>query len=131
MIFILDTSALVEYLRGSDLGAKVNDIFKTASNSIIIPSIVIAELSSKLSREGKDASIIHNLLSLRDIRIINFLPTDIAIAAGHEHAVLKKTEKKISLIDVIIIKLAENLSANILTMDHHFRHYNRTILLEK
>jgi PIN domain nuclease of toxin-antitoxin system len=49
---LYDTSALIELLLKSKSGEKVGEAFMADNVQNYVPSIVLAELTSKLSREG-------------------------------------------------------------------------------
>ena len=126
---VVDTSALIEYVYGTEKGKTVKNIIEEKENLVLIPSIVIAEFTSKLERsEVEDVDRILNDLEAYSL----FLPLDHAtcIKSGKRHAKLKKLEKNISLADAILIEIAEEHGgALILTCDNHFSHYKNSKII--
>ena len=126
---VVDTSALFEYVYGTDKGATVKNIIEEKQNLVLIPSIVIAELTSKLVRcEIENIDKILNNLEAYSL----FLPLDgpTCIRSGKRHANLKKLEKNISIIDCIIMETAEEHGgALIVTCDNHFKHYKHSKII--
>ena len=125
--YIIDTSALVEYLKGTEKGLKIKQIIEDGTNDIAFPSVVLAELVSKLEREGKDGPGI--AMRLLDVygRAME-MEAYTSINAGSTHAKLRKIEKGISLIDCIIMELAEENDAYAVTTDDHFKYYKKSII---
>jgi predicted nucleic acid-binding protein len=129
MICLIDTSAWVEYLKGSVKGARIKDIVDNQSNILIVHSVVLSELASKLARDGKSTLVIYDVLGLGNLKLVDELPLNSALDAGKEHAILKKAIKRISLIDVMLMKVADTFSATIVTTDHHFEAYKKAVII--
>ena len=53
MKYLIDTSAWIEYLNGSESGEKVNKILKNR-NEIYVISLIISEVISKVKRKEGD-----------------------------------------------------------------------------
>lgn len=126
---IVDTSALVEYSFATEKGIVVKEMIENKDNVVLISSIVIGELASKLERSGmKD---IEQLVSnLGEYSVVLPLDWETCLNAGKRHAKLRKIERDISLVDCIIMAIAEEHGdALILTCDSHLRHYKNTKLL--
>lgn len=126
---IVDASALVEYAFATEKGLVAKEIIENKENVILIPSIVIGELTSKLERSGmKDIEQLVNNLGEYSIAVpVNWKT---CLNAGKIHAKLRKIERTISLVDCIVIVIAEEHgNALILTCDPHFKHYKNVKLL--
>jgi predicted nucleic acid-binding protein len=53
--YIVDAWAWIEYFRGSEYGAKLNDILEDPTTDVYTCAITVAEVVSKTAREGRDA----------------------------------------------------------------------------
>ncbi|MFH1247494.1 MAG: PIN domain-containing protein [Candidatus Micrarchaeota archaeon] len=124
---VIDTSALIEYVYATSKGVVVKDVLENSENYVVIPTVVLAELVSKLKRLGHNpASIISFLESFA-----SFTGLDIqtAISAGERHAELRKLDNKVGFIDCVIMQIAHEHDALILTSDSGFKHYKKTKFL--
>lgn len=124
---LLDTSALCEELFGTEAGWRINQ--EITGKVKIVPSIVIAELTSFLLRKGiNPKNVIRDIFESCEIVDTT---SDITVAAGYLHASLKKKEPNISLVDCIIMEHAKKENATIITLDSHFRHLRNAKVLDK
>ena len=121
---ILDTSAVVEYIKQTDKGAVVRTYLQNPENIIILPSVVIAELKSVLIRRKLNSNVI-NLL-IESCTILD-LTKEIALIAGELHSKLR--QKNVSLADCIIMAHVEQSNSLLLTSDIHFKNFKNAILL--
>lgn len=121
MKYLIDTSAWIEYLEGSNAGGKINDIV-TAENSIYTTPQIIGEVISKVKRKRGNLEIAYKTLISR-AQIMEATPR-IAKEAGILHAMHKEKVPSFSLADSFIIKIAESIQAAILTKDAHFKQFN-------
>lgn len=121
---ILDTSAVVEYIKQTDKGAVVRTYWQNPENIIILPSVVIAELKSVLIRRKLNSNVI-NLL-IESCTILD-LTKEIALIAGELHSKLR--QKNVSLADCIIMAHVEQSNSLLLTSDIHFKNFKNAILL--
>ena len=126
-IYLLDSSAWIEYFEGSNLGVLVRGILNDDSSVIYLPSIVITEVTSKLIRKGKDASTVLKEMMLFTIPAVE--KQEYFFEAGKLHAEKRVLLKNFPAADAIIQVLAEKNKAIIVTKDTHLIGKN-TILLE-
>ncbi len=126
---VIDTSALIEYVFATLKGQAVKEFMEHRENIILIPSIVFGEFASKLERCGvSNVDDIIDDLSAYSVSLP--LNHETCIEAGKKHAILRKRDKTISLIDCIIMEIAEEHgNALILTSDRHFKQYKNTKLI--
>lgn len=82
MIVVLDTSAIVEILKGSEAGREAVEELSKAQ-LVIVPSIVIAELTSFLQRNGFPTVYVDRIL---EQSLVADLDEHIAKLAGERHA---------------------------------------------
>ena len=125
---LYDTSALIEFLLESKSGERVKESFISDDVQNCIPSIVLAELVSKLSREGINPSRFVKILE--ENSVILPLTSEVAKDAGKIHSELKKKEERVSLTDCIIMAHGKSRNARIMTKDKHFRHYRNAEILD-
>ncbi|WP_297515921.1 PIN domain-containing protein [Thermococcus sp.] len=128
MIVIPDTSALVELIKGTEKGKAVLEILNE-SELVIIPTLVLAELSSFLERNGVDLSIVE---TIADMGLVVPLDKEVAINAGKLHAEIRRKNKNkhVSLADCIISKTAKRYGALVVTTDHHVQLLGDALIIE-
>lgn len=120
--FLLDSFAWIEYFRGTKRGSKVQRILENFQ--CFTPTVVIAELSDKYSRENypfleKDLQFILENSVLLDLDI------EIASDAGKmKKLVREKYKNKFGLVDAIILVSAKKVRARVVTGDEHFKPLN-------
>ena len=127
MIVLPDTSALVELIRGSEAGRAVLEILEK-SDVVIVPTLVLAELTSFLERNQMDGSIVD---TIAENSLVVVLDREIAVNSGKLHGQVKKKNKNVSLADCIISEIAKRHGAVVLTTDHHFKLLGNAIIIEK
>ncbi len=124
--YIIDSSAWIEYISGSETGKKVKAIIEGNNNIILTPSIVVAEVISKIIRLEKNATeakIAIKMLSKQPMEEW----TDY-IEAGELHPEMRKKHKEISLADTIIKVIADKNWATIVTKDAHLKGKNAILI---
>ena len=125
MIYLIDTSAWIEYLDGSAKGEKVNKSLNEAE--IFTTSQVIAELVSKTKRKRGNVDTAYNAI-IKIAKVSEVTPR-IAKEAGILHAETKAKLQSFSLADALIICSARALKAKILTTDSHFKSFKEAIII--
>jgi predicted nucleic acid-binding protein len=116
MNVIIDSSAWIEYMFGTKKGLIVKDYITNPNNDIFTPNVVRSEVLNKLTRKGYSTNKI--------IEIINTLSISpretpkMYFEAGEIHAKLKKVTD-IGMIDSIILSIAKNNNAKIISFDKH------------
>lgn len=126
--YVIDTYAWYEYFTGTGIGARIKDLIETGT--LVTPSIVVAELVNKFTREEKPYSKFIKFLKLRsEIADIDF---EIAEKAGKTRTELNKnrTGNKIGMADAIILSIAEIRNLKIISGDEHFRNMKRVIMIK-
>ena len=118
MLFF-DTSAWVEYFIGSQKGSKINNMLEGERGKIVTPIIVLIELSCKAHKENIDFELQQAFIKQNSI-IVN-LKEEIVGKVGKTYAEMKRKNKKISLSDAIIMAMALEQKATIITCDSDFR----------
>ena len=126
MKYIVDSSAWIEYLEGSEKGEKISNILNQ-NNEIFILSLNIAEVVSRIKRKKSNFNLAYETL-ITKAKLLNLTPK-IAKEAGILHGEIKPKVKSFSLADALIIKSAEAISAKIITTDYHFKSFKEVVLI--
>jgi predicted nucleic acid-binding protein len=115
--YVIDSFAWFEYFLGSNAGMKARPYIE--AGSAITPTIVIAELADKYTREKMSFSEKLNFILLRT----QDAGLDVAIArqSGMFNKDRKKVAKRWGLADSIVLATARAHHAKIITGDEHFR----------
>ncbi len=123
---VLDSWAWVEYLRGGERGKKVRREIEE-NTDIFTHLVTIAELTSKLKREGMDTAI-----AWRAVTSVSRVIAPDAIDAknvGLLHAEIKAERPNFSLADAFVLHAARKLKAKVLTGDPDFQGLRDAIML--
>jgi predicted nucleic acid-binding protein len=126
--YVVDAWAWIEYFRGTEHGAKLNDLLEDPSNEIYTCAITVAEIISKTTREGRDVEAAHEML-LSNSKIIK-LDEQISKQAGLFHFKMRQTIKDFGIADAFILAAADKLEAKILTGDPHFKGVKNAIMIK-
>ncbi|MEK6947942.1 MAG: PIN domain-containing protein [Nanoarchaeota archaeon] len=114
---VLDTSAWIEYLNGTEKGLNVKNII---DNGIIYTSsITLAELSKWVHENNGD--IFPVIEKVKTSSTLILLEENILVESGKTYNELRKTRKKISLIDSIIYTTCLIHGLNLITKDSDFK----------
>jgi predicted nucleic acid-binding protein len=126
--YVIDAYAWIEYLIGSEAGSEVNTILENDSNEIYTCAVTVAEVISKVSREGRDVKVAYDVL-VNNSQVIN-VDEELSKETGLLHAEMRKTEKDFGLADAYVLATARKLKSKVLTGDKHFRSVKEAVLLK-
>ena len=126
MKILLDTSAWVEYLLGSEIGEKVNQYLK--DNEIITSVITLFELSYKADRERWNIKNCLNFIKIES-QIIGIKESSI-IEFGRLYNETRKKESSFGFADAIVLLTANTEKVQIVTKDNHFRNIENAVVLK-
>jgi len=129
MKYIIDSYSWIEYLEGSKLGEKVREVIINENNEIFSLNLCIAEVVSKAKRKNLNVETAFNAVNVNS-KVAEVTP-EIAKKAGLFHAEIRSEVKDFGLVDAIILMLARELNAKILTGDSHFKNYKEAIFMKK
>ena len=115
---VVDSYAWIEYLDGSTKGARVQRLIEDAVEAYT-PTPVVAEVTSKVLRGGRDAGAAWQVL--RAWSIVLPLDAETARAAGALHATYRERMPDFAMTDAVVLAFARKLDARIITGDPHFR----------
>jgi predicted nucleic acid-binding protein len=126
--YVIDAYAWIEYLIGSEAGSEVNTILENESNKIYTCAVTVAEVISKVSREGRDIEVAYDIL-VNNSQIID-VDEELSKETGLLHSKMRKTEKDFGLADAYVLATARKLKSKVLTGDKHFRNVKEAVLLK-
>ncbi len=134
-MIIADSWIWIEYFRGTKHGLKLEELLR--HGKIVTPNIVLLEIASKYIREGISRADIELRLKfiVAKSTIIEF-DHELAIKAAEcllelrKHAKNLGIKKKPGIADALILAIARELKAKILTGDQHFRDLPEVIYLK-
>jgi predicted nucleic acid-binding protein len=126
--YVVDAYAWIEYLIGSEAGSEVNIILENESNEIYTCAVTVAEVISKVSREGRDTEVAYDVL-VNNSQVID-VDEELSKETGLLHSNMRKTEKDFGLADAYVLATARKLKSKVLTGDKHFRHVKEAVLLK-
>jgi predicted nucleic acid-binding protein len=126
--YVVDAWAWVEYLIGSEFGIKLKEVLDEDSSEVYTSAISLAEVVSKVAREGRDVEAAYSLL-LSNSRVVN-INEELSKHAGLLHAEMRRTETDFSLADAYVLATAKKLKSKVLTGDLHFKNVKEAILIK-
>jgi predicted nucleic acid-binding protein len=127
MKYIIDSYAWIEYLDGSSPGEKVKKILE-GDNEIFSLNLTISEVVSRVKRKNGDVDIAFT--AINSISKVAEITPEMAKKAGKFHAEIRKKIKDFGLVDSLILILARELNAKVVTGDEHFRGFKETIFIK-
>lgn len=123
--YVIDSSAWIEYLRGTAKGRKVADIIE---NKLIATSIIsIAEIADKFEKDNCDFSPALRFILSRS-NIIQ-LTINICLKAAKIKKLLRVKNKKFGLADAILLMTAQQEKTVLITTDYDFQGINNVIIV--
>ena len=127
MKYIIDSYAWIEYLEGSKLGEKVREIILN-NYELYSLNLTIAEVISKVKRKKGDSEIAFKAITSNS-KILEITP-EMAKNAGLFHAEIRQKIKNFGLVDSLLLIVARELKAKILTGDNHFKGFKEAVFIE-
>src|SRR3990172_221193 len=124
---VLDSFALMEYLRGGPFGERVREYIEHGNGAT--PSLVIAELSAKFHREGLEGWPEAREFTLPHTPILG-LDWSVADKAGDTLKALRSRRKSAGLADAIVLETARSVQAPLLTGDQDLKGAEGVLFLE-
>jgi predicted nucleic acid-binding protein len=133
--YVMDTSAWIEFFRGSSEGKKVTEYLFPEPTEIapsITSTLVITEMRSVYIRDGKENKFTEDLERIRALsQIDDKINEKRAITAGTRHGNDHTKENNISYVDCILWTLAEELDMKVLSTDPHFKDCPHAVFIRK
>jgi PIN domain nuclease of toxin-antitoxin system len=117
VIFVLDASAMIAFLRG-ELGADaVAGILLDAGSQCYAHALNLCEVFYDFERAAGRPEAIRAVSDLAKVGVVE--DANLSSPVWHAAGSLKARLRRISLADCFAIELAQRLEATILTADHH------------
>jgi len=133
--YVMDTSAWIEFFRGSPEGEQIKGFLFPEPIEIaptITPTLVITEMRSAYIRDGKEDQFFDDFEEVRSFsRIYDTLEESVSIAAGTKHARTHNRQNQISYVDCILWTIAEALDMKVLSTDRHFKDCPHAIYIKR
>ena len=126
--YIIDAWAWIEYFRGTQHGAKLNDLLENPATEIYTCAITVAEIISKIAREGQDVETAYDMI-ISNSKIIK-LDEQLSKQAGLLHFRMRQTSKDFGIADAFILAAANKLETKIITGDPHFKGVKNAIMIK-
>ena len=127
MKYLIDSFAWIEYFQGSEIGNKAKE-FIDSDNELFSINLTISEVVSRFKRKNFDFESAYNAIITLS-KVVEISP-EIAKKAGEFHAEIRKKIKDFGLVDSLILILARELNAKIVTGDEHFRGFKEVIFIK-
>jgi len=124
---VVDAWAWVEYLIGSEFGTKLKEVLDEDSSEVYTCAITLAEVISKVAREGRDVEAAYTML-LSNSQVIN-VNEELSKHAGLLHCDMRRSLKDFGLADAYVLATARKLKAKVLTGDMHFKGVKEAVLI--
>lgn len=118
-----DSWAWVEYYRGSRAGEKVRDLLES-EEVLFTPSPCLAEIKAKYLREGHDPTDRLRFIKSRT----SIIEVDASVA---EAAADLKLQRRLHMVDAIILACARARGSELVTGDTHFRGLAGVVMLSE
>ncbi len=126
--YVIDAYAWIEYLIGSAIGTKVNEIIDQENVEVYTCAVTVAEVISKVAREKQDTEKAYEIL-LSNSQILN-ADEELSKHTGLLHAEMRQTEKDFGLADAYVLATAKKLKSKVLTGDPHFKNLKEAIMIK-
>lgn len=123
--YVVDSSAWVEYLLGTNKGLKIKQIIE--QEEILTSVLAIAELADKFTRDKEDFT--KNLAFIEKISSILPLTVEIALNAASLKNRFRQNSPKISLADCIHLSTAQLQKITLVTSDYDFSGADNVMLI--
>jgi len=126
MKLIIDAHAWIEYLNGSSMGEKVNQILEEDNEILVLP-ITISEVIAKVKKNKGNVDTAYFAI-VKNSKMFNPTPK-IAKEAGLLYVETRDKNKSFGIVDSLLITSAILTGAKLVTGDAHFKPFKETILL--
>ena len=118
MISLLDTSAILAFVRGEPGARGVKAIIDDKEHDLVISALTLAELARRLRELGADESCINEEVATATVFVSRVVPVNVDIATT-AFDVYAKTPKRLPIIDSLIAATAVCEGARLIHRDRH------------
>ncbi len=124
---LLDSSAWIEYLKGTDKGRKVRENVFQPDTEIFTTWLIAAEICSKFIRESRNTDEI--ILAISSLAALVSLDYESAQQTAATYIKERNKKSKFGLADAHVVTAARKIGARILTFDNDFENIPEAIIL--
>ena len=117
MIYVIDASAMIAYLRAEPGGQVVRDLLQNTAHQCVAHAINFCEVYYDFWRASNQNAAEAAITDLMGLGIEE--RTDMDSEFWHEAGRLKAVHRKVSLADCCALALARRLGAHLVTADRH------------
>ncbi|MFN7924801.1 MAG: PIN domain-containing protein [Bryobacteraceae bacterium] len=117
MIFVLDASAMIAFLRGEPGADAVAEILLDSESQCYAHALNLCEVFYDFERTANRQDALQAVADLATLGVIE--DASLAPVVWQAAGTLKARLRRVSLADCFAIELAARLEATILTADHH------------
>ncbi len=129
MAYLLDTSALLAHFRDEPGSDRVQGLFDTEGEKILICSVSLPEFSRRLRELGaSQAEITQSLYDYKQL-VDEVVAVDVAVAEYSEE-VIRETTTRLPLVDALIAAAAHSRQAVLVHRDAHMRSISERLLAQ-
>ena len=125
--FVLDTSAWIEYLEGTEKGAKIKDWLEQPNNIFLTTGLIIAEIAAKHMKEQRDCE--QQLSAIQALSSIVPFDAQLGKETAEIYVAHRKTKNKFGLVDAHVVAAARLNNAKVLACDHDFNGIPEAIVI--
>jgi predicted nucleic acid-binding protein len=125
---IIDAYAWIEYLIGSEAGAKVRAVLEEEKSEVYTCAVTVAEVIGKVAREGRDFEAAYDVI-MSNSEVVD-VDEELSKEAGRLHAEMRRIRGDFGLADAYVLAIARRNKWKILTGDIHFRDVKEAILIK-
>jgi predicted nucleic acid-binding protein len=115
---LLDTSAWIEYLNGTERGRRVREHLVKSNEFPLMTGMIAAEICSKFVREQQPVDAV--LTTLRTSAMPVPFDLEVAHRAAHVYSEQRRKKQKFGIVDAHIVAAARLNGAKIVTCDTDF-----------
>ena len=133
MVLVFDSYAWIEFFSGSEAGERVKELL-VAAEAIHTPSVVLLEIANKYFREGFSLEVVEERLSIVEkLSIIEPINRKYLLGLKKAQKILNENAKKLglrsrpSMVDYLVLAMAMELGAKVVTGDNHFKNLSITV----
>jgi len=127
MNYIIDTSAWIEYIKGSKKGEVLKKIFENNTNKVITLECSIAEIRLYCIRNNYKFEEAFNLIKTNSFIFSILLET--WLEAARIKSELRKNRPGFGIIDALLIAKQKENNAKLVSKDSHFKSLKNVIYI--
>lgn len=126
--YVIDAWAWIEYFDGSSQGEIVKKYVESEANIIFTNAVTVSEIVSKFLRAQKEFMPV--LTAIKTLSRIVPVDTEMAQAAGTNHARMRRQIHDFGLADAYVLATSQICGGKIVTGDKHFLTVKDAIVLQ-